>query len=426
VFSRIFGDASSQVAHSVAFDGAGNIVVAGNFEGTMDLGGGPVTSVVASDLFVAKFDSTGKHLWSKRFGDTAKQAGWAVATDAQDNIFLAGGLTGSVSFGNIVVTAHEDAQWDVFLAKLDPVGNPLWVYHVAAPGGQAFYDIAAGADGAVVAVGDGVNAVDFGGGGVGTDGDWNAIVVKVDANGEHAWSRSFGEEEYQGAWGVAVDSTENVYFTGGLWGPVDFGAGLVSSPDGDGFLVGLDPNGQYRWGKVFGEVGEQYGVRTAVDGMGNVVLTFDYEGTVNLGGDALASHPVLGESGVAKFGPFGQHIWSKRLFNTATKSRDFQVAVDESGNVLLAGATDSSVDFGGGTLASEGEALVVAKLGASGNHLWSKAFGGAGASVVPKDAVASHLGRFVVVGEMQGRVDFGGGTLESAGKTDACLLHLAH
>ncbi len=426
MFSRIFGDANRQVAHGVAFDSTGNIIVAGDFEGTMNLGGGPMTSVVASDLFVAKFDSTGEHLWSKRFGDTAKQAGWALATDAEDNVFLAGALMGSVSFGNVVATAHEDGAWDVFLAKLDPLGNPVWVYHVAAPGYQAFYDIAIGADGEVVAVGEGVNAVDFGGGSVGADGDWNAIVINVDANGQHAWSRSFGEEEYQGAWGVATDLSGNVFFTGEFWGSVDFGGGLLSSSDGDGFLVGLDPNGQYRWGKVLGGAGEQYGVRTTVDGLGNVVLTFDYEGTVNLGGGDLASHPVLGESGVAKFGPFGQHMWSKRLFNTATKARDFQVAVDEGGNVLLAGATDATVDFGGGTLVVEGEALVVAKLDPLGNHLWSKALGGAGASVVPKCAIAAHLGRFVVAGEMQGGVDFGGGTLESAGKTDALLLHLAH
>jgi hypothetical protein len=410
----------------VAFDGAGNIIVAGNFEGTMDLGGGPMTSAGASDLFVGKLDSTGKHLWSKRFGDTAKQGGWAVATDAQGNIFLSGGLTGSVSFGNIVVTAHADSKWDVFILKLDPTGNPLWVYHAAAPGDQAFYSIAADADGAVVAVGDGGNAVDFGGGVLGTDGDWNALVVKVDAQGKHVWSRSFGEEEYQGAWGVSVDSTGNVYFTGGHWGPVDFGAGVVSSSEGDGFLVGLDPNGQYRWSKVFGASGEQYGVRTAVDGLGNVLLTFAYEGTVNLGGGNLASPPLLGEAGVAKFGPFGQHIWSKRLFKTATKWRDFHVAVDESGKVFLAGATDSSVDFGGGTLAVEGEALVVAKLDASGKHLWSKAFGEENASILPKHVVASHQGRFVIAGEMQGGVDFGGGRLESAGKADAFLLHLAH
>ena len=57
--------------------------------------------------------------------------------------------------------------------------NPLWVYHVAAPGEQAFHDIAVGADGAVVAVGNGANAFDFGGGTLDSAGKSDALLLHL-------------------------------------------------------------------------------------------------------------------------------------------------------------------------------------------------------------------------------------------------------
>src|SRR5262249_18344080 len=79
--SKSFGDAESQRAADVAVDGAGNIVLIGNFTGSIDLGGGPLTSAGGSDIFVAKFDPELKHLQSKSFGDAADQTARSVAFD---------------------------------------------------------------------------------------------------------------------------------------------------------------------------------------------------------------------------------------------------------------------------------------------------------------------------------------------------------
>ena len=80
-WSALFGDEEEQVGISAAIDPSGNTIVAGSFWGTVDFGGGALTSAGAQDIFVAKFDPDGLHLWSKRFGDGTGQEYAFVAVD---------------------------------------------------------------------------------------------------------------------------------------------------------------------------------------------------------------------------------------------------------------------------------------------------------------------------------------------------------
>src|SRR5258706_7093467 len=65
-WSKAFGDAAdNQASNTVAVDVAANVFIAGTFPGSIDFGGGKLTSTGASDLFLAKFDPAGTPLWSK-------------------------------------------------------------------------------------------------------------------------------------------------------------------------------------------------------------------------------------------------------------------------------------------------------------------------------------------------------------------------
>ena len=55
LWSKRFGDAGTQAANAIAADASGNVIVAGRFEGTVDFGGGALTSAGLSDIFIVKF-----------------------------------------------------------------------------------------------------------------------------------------------------------------------------------------------------------------------------------------------------------------------------------------------------------------------------------------------------------------------------------
>ena len=74
-------------------DGSGNVLVTGTFEGTVDFGGGPLTSTGVSDIFLAKYDPNGNHIWSQRFGGTSSESVRAIAVDGSGNVLVTGSFT---------------------------------------------------------------------------------------------------------------------------------------------------------------------------------------------------------------------------------------------------------------------------------------------------------------------------------------------
>jgi hypothetical protein len=45
-------------------DGGGNVVVTGYFQGTVNFGGGSLTSAGGTDIFLFKYSAAGAHVWS--------------------------------------------------------------------------------------------------------------------------------------------------------------------------------------------------------------------------------------------------------------------------------------------------------------------------------------------------------------------------
>ncbi len=103
----------------VTVDAVPNIVVAGSFTGTVDLGRGTLTSAGGSDIILAKLDPTGAQLWARSFGDAANQHGSAVAVVPGSNrIVLAGYGSGTIDFGNGPLAGS--ASTNLFVAVFEP------------------------------------------------------------------------------------------------------------------------------------------------------------------------------------------------------------------------------------------------------------------------------------------------------------------
>src|SRR5690606_18993841 len=121
--SKSAGSASEQRLYDVAFDANGNVFVSGWFGGSIDFGGGAHMSAGQADAFIAKLDGNGGHVWSKRYGDAASQFIRGLEVDAAGNVVVAGYTDGSIDFGGGALTSSDG--YDVFVARLDPAGNHL-------------------------------------------------------------------------------------------------------------------------------------------------------------------------------------------------------------------------------------------------------------------------------------------------------------
>jgi hypothetical protein len=358
LWSHRFGDGSPQFVKSIAVDGAGNVLLAGQFKGTIDFGGGPLLSK-DYDVFVAKFDASGTYAWSSRFGDIDDQGAADVAVDPSGNVILVGAFSGSINLGGSTFTSAGSS--DIFVAKLNAVdGSHVWSKQFGDASNQSASTVAVDSSGSVIFGGTMSGSFSFGD--LPLTGNNDLYAVKLDASGGHSWSKKFGGG-FSGL-DLALDMAGSVVLTGRFKaGSLNFGGADVvnNGTQPDVFLAKLSPTGEHAWSKNLGILSptSSFGQsQVAVDGDGNVLLASLFHGTVDFGGVVLTSVGVQLNVALTKYDSGGTHAWSKRFGDGTLSSGLLSLAVAAdaiSGAVLLGSANQGTIDFGTGPLTTAGD-----------------------------------------------------------------------
>jgi hypothetical protein len=224
----------------VAVDAARNVILSGVIFGAVDFGGGPLNSQGFLEGFVAKFDENGMPTWSKRFSGTGDQSVTALAVDTAGDVVVTGGFQNTVDFGAGPVTSQGND--DVFIVKLDATGNYVWGRRFGDSDvqGPAFVAVDAGGD--VIVTGTFRGSIDLGGGALVSRGLDDVFLARLGgADGHHVWSKQFGDSHAQFATGLALDGSGHVLMTGVFPGvvanSVDYGFGpITSNATNDGMI----------------------------------------------------------------------------------------------------------------------------------------------------------------------------------------------
>lgn len=240
------------------------------------------------------------------------------------------------------------------------------------------------------------------------------FIEKYSASGVLIWSKTFYDNPGSGN-AIAVDRNDNVFVAGTFAGALDFGGGPLFSAGGyDSFVVKFSSDGTQLWSKRFGgSEGDDSARGLAVDSLGNVLVTGSIVGTVTLGSSTtFATGPFDNDIVLAKLSANGDFIWSKRFAST-TDDNGLSVSVGPQDEVVLTGNFSGPINFGTGVLTSREHDVFLAKFSANGTPVWSKQFGGALRDSGNGVAVDAD-GNIVLTGAFAGTIDFGGGALNSA------------
>ena len=418
-----FGDIADQHLASMVTDASGNTLIAGSYAGLLDFGGATYTAAGGVDLFAAKLDPSCAPIWSRSIGAAANERALSVTIDSQGDLLIGGDFAGTVDFGLGPETSAGAA--DIIVLKLDgATGATAWAGAFGSTDGDSARAIAADAQGNVLVTGDFTNTVTFGGPALVSSGASDVFVVKFSSTGAHVWSLRAGNSLSQSGSSVAADPQGNVVVSGNVQGSINFGLGSITSAGGnDIFVVKLDPAGAPLWNRGYGDENNQIGNNVAVGADGSVVLASYFEGVVNFGGGALTS-PAGSNAYLAKLSGAGDHVWSKG-FGSASGSQCRSVTVGATGDVTIAGTFGGSIDFGAGPWLSAGLTDGFAASFTSGGILRSAVQLGDAADQAATDARVDALGNLVVAGDFAGVVDLGGSALISAGANDMFVARLA-
>ncbi|MGH7895445.1 MAG: PKD domain-containing protein [Candidatus Binatia bacterium] len=320
-WARSFGGTSDDYVESVAVDAGGNVVAAGRFAGTASFGGTALVAAGPSDIALAKYDTNGAHQWSKQFGGAYDDGAAAVATDGSGNVYLTGFFIGTITFGGGILSVPFDTDLDVFLAKFNSAGAHVWSKNFTNTGNDRGYGIAVDSGGNVAITGYFSNDINFGGGLLTSlNAMTDIFVARFTTAGVHSWSKRFGAPDgNEGGNAVAMDASGNVVVTGYAIKAVDFGGGLLSAlGSADAFVAKYAAtSGAHQWSRRIGSTMNDYGYGVAVDGSGNVFVAGSFESTANFGGTTVT--PVGGSDAfVAKYNSAGAPQWAKGLGGTSS------------------------------------------------------------------------------------------------------------
>jgi len=227
---------------------------------------------------------------------------------------------------------------------------------------------------------------------------------------------SAGAANFDGASEVEVDSSGNIYVTGGFELSVDFdpgpGSQIAGSVGGrDAFVWKLDSAGNLIWVETFGSSGFESASCAAIDSTGTALYVGGtFEGTADFGGTVLTS-AGLNDIFVAKLdAASGGPIWARAMGGPSIDTA-LALARDSNDNVYTTGYFNGTADFdpGPGTANRTSAGLqdvFVSKLDGAGNFV-SVAHASGPASQDVGNGIAVDSGDNVyVTGVFYGTVDF--------------------
>jgi len=347
VWAKKYGDTGRQDGQTLAVDADDNVIVAGHFSSSLNfslLGEDALISQGATDIYLAKIDSDGNHVWSMSFGDTGWDYANSVAVDAGGNIYLTGEFEGTVDFGGGALTA-TGSNSDVYLAKFNSAGVHQWSKHFGDASSQYGVSVAVWSTSAVVLAGDFYGTVNFGGDDLTSDTltDVYFAVFSL-TSGAHVYSDSFGDAADQNLGGMTVSESGEIYLIGSNYGTIHFDQDLVSNGDADIFVARYNlVSDAWVWSAGFGDAGTQYGTKIEIDANDNVIFTGRFNGTVNFGGSDF-TRPSDAALFLAMYNSSNDHVWSS-AYGASGSNVPIGLGISDNQRVFLTGTFNSSLYF---------------------------------------------------------------------------------
>jgi hypothetical protein len=312
------------------------------------------------DIFLIKLEgASGRELWARSFGNEGYDKGYALAVDSSGGVVVTGYFTGAVDFGDDGTS--ETAQGaDIFIARFTTDGRHVWSRAIGGPGADYARAMAMDGAGNLSITGSFEYTVDFGNDHlVESAGSNDIFVASYDRDGVYRWSRGFGDVDDDSGRAIAVDSLGRVVAMGLFVGGIQLDALTVpSSTIGypEIFLAKFDAEGDVLWARGCGAGVPQGESALATDQYGDVLAAVATSATVDLGGGPLAASTE--DVVAARLLPDGRHVWSRRFVSLVGRQNTGAIASVPNGDLVLVGLIEGTADYDAEVITANGPVLL--------------------------------------------------------------------
>lgn len=361
-WANLFEDAGGASSNFIDIDGSGNLITGGYFTATVDFDPGAGTTTLTSngsyDSYVSKYNNLGALQWVVSFGGTSSDRIYQGRFDASGNVYVSGSFWGTVDFDPTAGVDNRTAvgSQDVFLAKIDPNGNVLWVHTFGSSAGDGFSALDIDASGNVVFAVGYQQTIDFDPSAnvvnLTSNGGHDIAVAKYDPSGNLIWLTSLGGTGTEVVYNLKIDNDE-MFVVGSFSGTTDLDPGVASASytaasGSDAFIVKLNSIGEYIWSNTIGGTGQDVIKSVDVDSYGHPYVFGYYSGTIDVDPSAnvesRANNGALDAFVVQYDGLDGDYLEDITINGTATDNPG-GISLDNNDAPVITGGFFYETDF---------------------------------------------------------------------------------
>ncbi|MCE3278938.1 MAG: hypothetical protein K0S44_1129 [Bacteroidetes bacterium] len=384
------GGSGSDKALDIDMDKYGNQYVCGYYNSTsandVSFGTVPAVSDFGKEGFLAKIDSAGIWQWVK-----SAPGGWdervlgLCVDNVNDFVYVTGTAWYNTDFGSCTGTIFPSGGDNIFIGKFDLSGNCQWLIGAGCAYDDHGYDLVTDKLGNIYLTGfigdtyaSGGASAAFGAINVPIPfGDSLGFVSKISPAGVFQWVRTFQATDGERDNRIAIDTTGNVYVTGGFRGTKPFGSVNATSYGGmDIFVLKYDSSGNQIWLRTTGSTLDDRGNSIIVDQHQDVYVTGEFRDRVGFGTDSLNNNGGPGgrDIFVAKMDQSGNWKWAKKAGSNGGSDRGNRIVSNKQDMLFVTGQFKGDARFGStDTLynSSDSVQIFVAAIDTSGKWQWA-------------------------------------------------------
>ncbi|MCO6494527.1 MAG: SBBP repeat-containing protein [Bacteroidetes bacterium] len=423
------GGTGNDIAHKITLDKDGNTYMIGAFTSPIAyFGNKSVSNTGNFDVFIAKFDNDGNCKWVTKAGGKLEDIGNGIAVDGNGNSFVTGYFRDTAIFGSTTLISKGDE--DIFIAKLDSLGNFVWAKQLGSKKSDIGLKISSDPEGNSFIVGRFMDTISLGSKTYISNGNSDALFAKINSSGNFIWVETVGGIGSDNAEDIVMDEEGNNYAIGTVVGTVSFGNILLNQTGSHFFISKFDSLGNFLWvrtndsGLVISSSNTSSS-SISLDSESNCYISGTYVGKIRFGSFSYSGYGNF-DIFIIKMDSSGNPIWVNRA-GGIKRDRAFGVATNSRGESYIAGSFEENSIFDSLSLSSgpNNYNIFIAKLDASGKFLWARQ---AGSNITIDEArslTSDSVGNCFVTGSFSNTVTVDDTTITTFGSYDAFIIKIS-
>jgi hypothetical protein len=246
------GGTGNEWCYGITHDYLNNSYVVGTFEEEAFFSDTSLISSGGSDGFIIKYDSSGQLVWAKELGGIDYDGIYSITADSSGTFFITGWFSNTIIIDDTTLISSGGA--DIFIAKFDNTGKNIWAQKAGGFNFDVGHEIRLdNTSSSLFVTGAFQNEAIFSGSTLISNGDLDFFFVKYDTSGTLLWAKQGGSIGQDFPWDMDIGNDNSMYVSGQAEFISEFEGTILNEPAW--VIIKYSNSGQLQWAKSIGYIG---------------------------------------------------------------------------------------------------------------------------------------------------------------------------